>query len=101
MVGVTLVTLTMAVSLAVVGVFSSSRPLTVTVLVTGPALSAVVVVKLKVKLALGSRTMGPLFPWAIQAALAADVRLPSTLSMTLVIVTGSVLAGLVFVIVKL
>ena len=39
--------------------------------------------------------IGPLWPWAVQAALAAAVRLPRTSSTTLVIVTVSVLAGLV------
>src|SRR5262245_39314550 len=45
--------------------------------------------------------MGPVLPWASQAALAAEVRLPSTLSTTSATVTGSVLAGLVLVILKL
>src|SRR5262245_39954444 len=100
MVGTTSVTITVAVSLAVAGVFSSSWPLTLTVLSTVPALSAVVVVKLNVKGSPGANMIGPLFPWATQAALAAAGRSPSTLSTTLVIVTGSVLAGLVLVIVK-
>src|SRR5262245_11157213 len=96
-----LVTFTVAVSVAVAGVFSSSRPVTVTVLVTEPTFSGVGVVTVKVKLSLGARTTAPLFPWLIQAARAAVVKFPSTLSMTLVIVTGSVAAGLVLVIVKL
>src|SRR5262249_48277108 len=46
----------------------------------------------------GARTIGPLWPWATQAALAAEVRSPSLSSTTLVTVTGSVPAGLGLVI---
>ena len=83
-------------SWALTGVFSSSRPLTVTVLVTVPAFSTPVV-NVKVKLWFCASTIGlpPL------AAMASSVRSPSTSSMMLVMVTGSVLAVLVFLIVKL
>src|SRR5689334_10542411 len=101
MVGATLVTVTVAVSLALAGVFSSSWPLTVTRLTTVPAPSTVVVAKVKVKDWLWARMIARMCPWSTQAALAAAVKLPSTLSTTLVIVTGSVLVGLVFVIAKL
>src|SRR5262245_61368543 len=97
MLGRTLVTVSVWLSCAPVGVFSSSWPATDTVLSTVPTLSTFAVVKENVKDWPWFSTMAlpPL------AAMAATVRSPSTSSTTLVIVTGSVLAGLVLVIVKL
>ena len=69
-------------------------------LVTGPAFSTPVVVNVKVKVWFWASTIAPVLPCASQAALAAPVRLPRTLSETLLMVTGSVLAVLVFLIVK-
>src|SRR5262245_13567937 len=79
---------------------SSSGPVQETVLHKVPAFSAVVGVELKENAWPGARTIGPLWPWATQAALAAAVRSPSTSSTTPVTVTGSVLAGLVLLMVK-
>ena len=76
---------------------SSSWPVAVTVLTTVPASWADVVMKLNAKFWPGFSTIG-LLPFAANAA---AVRSPSTLSITLVIVTGSVEAELVLVIVKL
>src|SRR5258705_493550 len=91
-VGATLLTVSVWLSWALAGVFSSSCPLTLTVFTTDPALRAAAVVVLKERGAPGAR----IFVLMTRAAPRAAVRSPSTLSMTLVMVTGSVLAGLVF-----
>ena len=96
--GATFATVKVAVSEALTTVFSLSCPVTVTTLVTVPALSTADAC-VKVKLSPGASTIGPVCPCAIQAALAAEVKSPRISSTTLVIVTGSVLAVLVLVIV--
>src|SRR5262249_33983662 len=88
-------TITVALSLAVVSVFSSSSAWTMTVLTTVPAFCTALVA-VKVKLWPGASTMG-LPPFA---AMAAVINSPSLSSRIEVIVTGSVLGGLVLVIVK-
>src|SRR5438270_849680 len=100
MVGAASVTLTVAESVALAGVPSSSWPPTVTTLTTVPAASGAAVVTLKVRSEAGRGGNEAACRWASQAASAAGGRLPSPLSATRVKVTGSVLAGLVLVIVK-